>query len=129
MKIIVIVCDSAGLFHCGFVKNPDLYRREIAAQSGGATVAFASAPILDRNGADLVATLQRRVLPRFSAGPHLQHDIRFLASVAWTVLGKPLLQAQAVRWLGAIRKLAVVVMPNRLLPPPLHSDAASVEHE
>lgn len=83
MKIIAIVRDNAGAFHCAFVKNPDLFRREVASQTGGASLAYASAASLGGSPEALINQLHQTVLPRFAAAPSLQHDIGFLAAVSW----------------------------------------------
>src|SRR5690554_1758220 len=104
MKIIAIVRDRAGSFHCAHVKNPDLFRREVAAQTGSATLVYASAIVVGSKAEALFDKLRHRVLPLYADAPSLQHDIGFLAAVGWTVTGRPLLAAQAQRLWRRARK-------------------------
>lgn len=90
MKMIAIVCDGAGAFHCACVKNPDLFRRDIAARTGAGFIAWAGTPIHGTSPHTLIADLERYVLPHFTAGPALQHDLHFTIAVGWVVFGKPL---------------------------------------
>jgi hypothetical protein len=115
MKIIAIFRDSAGAFHCAHVKNPDLFRREVAVQSGGATLAYASATVVGSRAEALIDKLQQKVLPRFAAAPSLQHDIGFLAAVSWTVIGRPLLKAQVLRMSRQVRRVSGALACQRVL--------------
>tara|TARA_A100001391_G_scaffold205337_2_gene205130 strand:- start:4186 stop:4575 length:390 start_codon:yes stop_codon:yes gene_type:complete len=90
MKMIAIVCDGAGAFHCACVKNPDLFRREVSAKTGAGFIAWAGTPIHGTSLQALIADIERLVLPRFTAGPDLQHDLHFTIAVGWVVFGKPL---------------------------------------
>lgn len=109
MKIIAIVCDGAGAFHCASVKNPDLFRRQIAAQTGAGFIAWAGTPIQGTSLQALVADIERLVLPRFTAGPDLQHDLHFTIAVGWVVFGKPLaviISAKIVRSIWRVTGIA-----------------------
>ena len=128
MKIIAIVRDSAGEFHCAYVKNPDLFRREVAAKAGGASLAFASAAVMGGSAKALIDKLQQNVLPRFATAPSLQHDIGFLAAVNWTVAGKPLLKAQVERMLRRARKATGIAACQRALRSLKSEESSGADH-
>jgi hypothetical protein len=100
MKMLVIAVDGHGAFHCGLVKNPDLFRREIAAETGAGYIVWAALPILAANAAESLNHVQHHVLPRFIAREQLQHDRAFVMAMGWAWLGRPLLGviARHVRW-------------------------------
>lgn len=100
MKMLVIAVDGYGAFRCGLVKNPDLFRREIAAETGAGYIVWATIPILATNAAETLSNIQHQVLPRFTAREQLQHDRTFVIAIAWVWLGRPLLGviARHARW-------------------------------
>lgn len=91
MKMLVIAVDGHGAFRCSLVKNPDLFRREIAAETGAGHIVWAAIPILAANAAESLSNIQDQVLPRFTARVQLQHDRTFVMTMAWVWLGRPLL--------------------------------------
>ena len=100
MKVLVIAVDGHGAFRCGLVKNPDLFRREIASETGAGFIVWAAIPILAANAAGSLSHIQHHVLPRFTARVQLQHDRSFVTAMAWVWLGRPLLGyvARNLRW-------------------------------
>jgi hypothetical protein len=100
MKMLVVAVDGHGAFRCGLVKNPDLFRREIAGETGASYVVWAAIPILAANAAETLSHIQDHVLPRFDARVQLQHDRSFVIAMAWVWLGRPLLGyvARNLRW-------------------------------
>lgn len=109
MKMIAIVCDGAGAFHCACVKNPDLFRREIAAKTGAGFIAWAGTPIHGTSPQGLIADIERLVLPRFTAGPSLRHDLHFTIAIFWVVFGKPMamiISARIVRSIWRVTGIA-----------------------
>lgn len=100
MKMLVIAVDGHGAFRCGLVKNPDLFRREIAAETGAGYIVWATIPILASNAAESLSHVQHQVLPSFTAREQLQHDRAFVMAMAWAWLGRPMLGmiARHVRW-------------------------------
>ncbi|QYO75096.1 hypothetical protein [Devosia salina] len=100
MKMLVIAVDGHGGFRCGLVKNPDLFRRKIAAETGSGYIVWAAIPILATNSAESLSHIQDHVLPRFTAQVQLQHDRTFVMAMAWAWLGRPLLGyvARNRRW-------------------------------
>lgn len=100
MKMLVIAVDGYGAFRCGLVKNPDLFRREIASETGAGYIVWAAIPILASNAAESLSHVQHQVLPRFIARAQLQHDRTFVTAMAWAWLGRPLLGviARHVGW-------------------------------
>ena len=100
MKLLVIAVDGHGAFRCGLVKNPDLFRREIAGKTGSGHIVWAAIPILAANAAESLSHIQDQVLPRFTARVQLQHDRSFVMAMAWVWLGRPLLGyvARNLRW-------------------------------
>lgn len=115
MKMLVIATDGHGAFRCGVVKNPDLFRRDIAMQTGASYVIWAGAPILSTDAGQVLDRITRLVLPRFTAGPELQHNLAFLAGVSWATLGRPVLAwsgrrlrhrvSRTIRRLGSIGRV------------------------
>lgn len=73
MKMIVVVADGAGKFQCGLVRNPDLFRRDIAKATGAAAVVWSALPVLAADASAMIATIERDILPCFVAKPSLQH--------------------------------------------------------
>lgn len=128
MKIIAIVRDSAGAFHCAHVKNPDLLRREIASQTGSASLVYASAIVVGSKAEALLDTLRHKILPHYADAPSLQHDIGFLAAVSWMVVGRPLLQAQAQRMWRRARKAVGILACQRFLHGLKAQDSRGVDH-
>jgi len=100
MKVVVIAVDGRGAFRYGLVKNPDLFRREIAAETGAGYIVWAAIPILAANAAESLSHIQDHVLPRFNARVQLQHDRSFVMAMAWVWLVRPLLGyvARSLRW-------------------------------
>ena len=100
MKMLVIAVDGHGAFRCGLVKNPDLFRRVIAAETGAGHIVWAAITILAANAAESLSHIQDHVLPRFTARVQLQHDRAFVLAMAWVWLGRPLLGyvARNLRW-------------------------------
>lgn len=100
MKVLVIAVDGHGAFRCGLVKNPDLFRREIAGETGAGYIVWAAIPVLAANAAESLSHIQDQVLPKFTARVQLQHDRSFVMSMAWVWLGRPLLGyvARNLRW-------------------------------
>lgn len=117
MKMLVIAVDGQGAFRCGLVKNPDLFRREIANETGAGYIVWAAIPILAANAAESLSDIQYHVLPRFTARVQLQHDRSFVMAMAWAWLGRPLLDYVArnlrcrvsrfFRWLAPIKHALV----------------------
>lgn len=106
MKMIVVVADGAGRFQCGLVRNPDLFRRDIAKATGAATVVWAGLPVLATDANTMIETIERDVLPRFEAKPYLQHKLGFVLAMGWLFAGRPLVEAL---WRRACRLLCDVV--------------------
>jgi hypothetical protein len=100
MEMLVIAVDGHGAFRCSLVRNPDLFRREIAAETGAGYIVWAAIPILASNAGESLSHVQHQVLPRFTAREQLQHDRGFVMTMAWAWLGRPLLGviARHVRW-------------------------------
>jgi hypothetical protein len=74
MKMLVIAVDGHAVFRCGLVKNPDLLRRKIAAETGSGYIVWAAIPILAASAAKSLSHIQNHVLPSFTARVQLQHD-------------------------------------------------------
>jgi hypothetical protein len=106
-KIIAMVRDNAGAFRCVHVRNPRLFRREVAARAGGASFSYSSAAVLGGSPNTFVHKLQRRVLPHIATAPILEHGIGSLAAGSWAGMGTPLLKAQRV-WRQARKALGVL---------------------
>ena len=111
MKMMVVVADGSGRFQCGLVRNPDLFRRDIAKATGAAAVVWAGVPVLATDACAMVTTIERDVLPRFAARPTLQHELAFVIAMGWVFAGRPLVQAV---WRRAFRlfRNAVSVIPG-----------------
>lgn len=117
MKMLVIAVDGHGAFRCGLVKNPDLFRREIACETGSGYIVWAAIPLLATNAAESLSHIQGQVLPRFTARVQLQHDRTFVMTVAWVWLGRPLLSyvarnlswkvSRVGRWLATLKHTLV----------------------
>lgn len=100
MKVLVIAVDGHGAFRCGLVKNPNLFRRKIAGETGSGYIVWAAIPILATNANECLSHIQDYVLPRFTARVQLQHDRSFVLAMAWAWLGRPLVGyvARKLRW-------------------------------
>ncbi|GAB5428274.1 MAG: hypothetical protein Devi2KO_17330 [Devosia indica] len=111
MKMIVVVSDGSGRFQCGLVRNPDLFRRDIAKATGAAAVVWAGLPVLATDACAMVTTIERCVLPRFAARPSLQHEPAFVLAMGWVVAGRPLVHTA---WRRACRlfRNAVSIIPG-----------------
>ncbi len=111
MKMIVVVADGAGKFQCGLVRNPDLFRRDIAKATGAAAVVWAGLPVLSTDACSMVTAIERDVLPRFVARPSLQHEPAFVLAMGWVFAGRPLVHTA---WRRACRlfRNAVSVIPG-----------------
>lgn len=91
MKMLVIACDGHGAFRCALVRNPDLFRRQIAAQTGHGDIVWAGMSVLASDPGGALAHIKSHVLPRFTARPRLQHDPAFVTALVWATLGRPML--------------------------------------
>jgi|GEM_PF-6475953 hypothetical protein len=117
MKMLVIAVDGHGAFRCGLVKNPDLFRREIAGETGAGYIVWAAIPILATNAAESLSHIQNHVLPKFTARVQLQHDRTFVIVMAWAWMGRPLVGiiarhlrwrvSKCARWLATLRRNTV----------------------
>ncbi|MHA6297914.1 hypothetical protein [Devosia sp. CAU 1758] len=115
MKMLVIAADGDGAFRCALVRNPDLYRRQIARETGAAFIVWAGLSILACDAEHMLAQLACKVLPCFTARPQLQHDPVFVAALGWALWGRPLVIAV---WRNAIRRLQKSIQrlsPSRYL--------------
>lgn len=82
MKMLVIAVDGHGAFRCNLARNPDLFRRELVAETGAGYIVWAAIPILAANAAESLSHIQNHVLPRFSARVQLQNDRAFVIAMA-----------------------------------------------
>ncbi len=105
MKIITIDRDHAGGFHCAIVKNPDFFRRDIAASTGRAEIIWASTAVLDGN------PLGSAAVP---GSQNLQHDLGFAAAIGWTVTVRPLPYRVLTRLRRTLRRASGVALLRRI---------------
>jgi hypothetical protein len=93
MKMLVIACDASGAFRCAIVRNPDLFRRALARETGAASIVWVGHSLLAYDAGLMLTHLESGVLPHFTARPQLQHDPVFVAAMGWALLGRPLIAA------------------------------------
>ncbi|HCO53445.1 MAG TPA: hypothetical protein DIT93_00310 [Pelagibacterium sp.] len=129
MKMIAIVCDGAGAFHCACVKNPDLFRRDIAAKTGAGFIAWAGTPIHGTSPQSLIANIERSVLPRFIAGPALQHDLHFTIAMGWVVFGKPLAVIIGAKIVRSVWRMTSIAMLWNIGRRPARGTIKEVGHD
>jgi hypothetical protein len=105
MKTITILCDGAGQFRCGYVRNPEAFRRAVSEETGAGHVLFALALIHNTHNRDCIDILQSQVLVHWQPDPRLAQCPKFLRAVVWCLFVLPVMAQLRQRLVADIARL------------------------